>query len=123
MRVGYKTTYESSGYHHFYYIMSSSNPPKLLKGPAQRSQNSDFQSVCFCPRSGYKNCPRRGTVCSNGFYVDISNQHLKYGSEEKGCSLCKCSILLGFLTALCKQKVLEITLWEWYHFPKKSHFC
>ena len=27
----------------------------------------------------------------------LKNRPLKYGSEEKGSSLCKCSILLGFL--------------------------
>ena len=36
----------------------------------------------------------RGTVCWNRV---LRRHFLKYGSEEKGYSLCKCSILLGFI--------------------------
>ena len=37
--------------------------------------------------------------CDNGFVgIEIISKaiYLKYGSEEKGSSLCRCSILLGF---------------------------
>ena len=36
--------------------------------------------------------------CINGWMVKFNLViSLKYGSEEKGSSLCKCSILLGFI--------------------------
>ena len=42
----------------------------------------------------------------------IDQSQLKYGSEEKGSSFCKCSILLGFIMSkkqagLCSELLLE----------------
>ena len=38
--------------------------------------------------------------------------HLKYGSEEKGSSLCKCSILLGFFMSKKQERLRSELLSE-----------
>ena len=52
-------------------------------------------------------------VCENFF--DILNQViwiLKYGSDEKGSSFCKCSILLGFIMSKKQERLRSELLSE-----------
>ena len=43
---------------------------------------------------------------------NVINKVLKYGSEEKGSSLCKCSIFLGFLMSKKQERLRSELLSE-----------
>ena len=49
---------------------------------------------------------------SKDFYIFLAKYVLKYGSEEKGSSFCKCSIFLGFLMSKKQERLRSELLSE-----------